>query len=253
MTRYSALIVLSLLAPAVLDAQAPLSAQEIHDRITTIIRHRATRPLPSGDTAVVWYNGPTLYEITAYSPTGTSTSLLRNDSLIGTEEVQWDGPRPRSFEVTWTAGGTVDLHLAGALEDTMLVVTGTRSRKYHIPRIPWTVADFGMDALLGHLASKLPEGAPAVPVAIYRPYVDRWDTLLVSLTTGLEESKYLQTVDGPDTTTFVFNPGGALVQVARSKTGDELRPLEMTARYSDYCYFRVSTPGDGHTYPHSCH
>jgi hypothetical protein len=243
-------LLLALASPAL--AQSPLTPQEVHDRVTAIITRRATVSLPSGDTTVTWNGGPVLYHITAQAPDGISSAMLRNDSLLGLATVRWATDGPIAFDVSWRAGGVAAAEIHGRRTDSLLTITGTRQASLRVPTVPWAVADFGMEEQLAPLLHQLPADHIIRTVAIYRPFGGRWDTLTVRLTQGLEDAYYLENIAGRDTTVSVFTSRGVLVQVVKKWTDQERRPLESSRLYSDYCYFRMSTPGGQGLLNHAC-
>jgi hypothetical protein len=231
----------ALVSPA--SAQGVLTPQEVHDRVTAIILRRATVPLPAGDTTVSWNGGPILYHISVRTADGISSAMLRNDSLLGSATVRWAEGTPVAFDVTWRAAEAVAVEVHGRRNDSLFTIAGTSSATFRIPTLPWAVADYGMEEQLVPLLRQLPADNTVHAVAIFRPFGGRWDTLTVKLTQGLEEAYYLETISKADTVVSVFTNAGVLVQVVKKHTNQERRPLERSRLYSDYCYFRISTPG----------
>ncbi len=159
-------LTLALLAlPAALAAQAP-----------------AHRSLPRGDTSVTMAGEKVLLTHTvARSREGIESGLERDDGLQGTARSEFDQDLPRSYTVLWTRADT-SIALQVQRRGTRLQVSGARTATVPIPRnTRWAIADLGMDEHLIPALRTLPEGTRGLPVAVFRPYSDRWDRLLVSV------------------------------------------------------------------------
>ncbi|HEY0150590.1 MAG TPA: hypothetical protein VGB92_01255 [Longimicrobium sp.] len=159
-------LALALLAlPAALAAQAP-----------------AHRSLPRGDTSVTMAGEKVLLTHTvARSREGVESGLEREDGLQGTARSEFDEDLPRSYTVLWTTADTA-IALQVQRRGTRLQVSGARTATVPIPRnTRWAIADLGMDEHLIPTLRTIPQGTQGVPLAVFRPYSDRWDRLTVSV------------------------------------------------------------------------
>jgi hypothetical protein len=156
---------LALLAlPAALAAQAP------------------ARTLPQGDTSVTMNGEKVLLTHTVVrSPEGVESGLERVDGLQGTARSEFDQDLPRRYTVLWTTADT-SIALQVQRRGGRLQVSGARTATVPIPRnTRWAVADLGMDEHLIPTLRTVPLGTLGLPLAVFRPYSDRWDRLTVSV------------------------------------------------------------------------
>lgn len=150
--------------PAALAAQAP------------------ARTLPQGDTSVTMNGEKVLLTHTvARSREGVESGLERQDGLQGTARSEFDMDLPRRYTVLWTTADT-SVALEVQRRGGRLQVSGARTATVLIPRnVRWAIADLGMDEHLIPALRTIPLGTQGLPVAVFRPYSDRWDRLTVSV------------------------------------------------------------------------
>jgi hypothetical protein len=211
------------------------SAQQVHDGITAIIQQHATRPIAVGDTFVGWWPRPVLYSTVRRSPNQVASSLVRADGLVGTAEAQWLGGRQTVTQVLWTQGDSTLLRWEGRIDRGALRFQGGRDTVLALPTLPWVIADYGMEDQMLPLIEQLVARPGRRRVVAYRPFAQKWDTMVVTVTR--KKHAILATIEnGPgDTDHWVITLDGALVRVTRDKyPGLERRPLELTARMADY-------------------
>ena len=159
-------LALALLAlPAALAAQAP-----------------AHRSLPLGDTSVTMAGEKVLLTHTvARSREAVVSGLERGDGLQGTARSEFEQDLPRSYTVLWTRADT-SIALQVRRRGARLQVSGARTVTVSIPRnTRWAIADQGMDEHLIPTLRTIPQGTQGIPLAVFRPYSDRWDRLTVSV------------------------------------------------------------------------
>lgn len=158
-------LTLALLAlPAALAAQAP------------------ARTLPRSDTSVTM-NGEKvlLTHVVARSREAVESGLEREDGLHGTARSEFDLDLPRRYDVLWTTADT-SIALQVQRRGGRLQVSGARTATVPIPRnVRWAIADLGMDEHLIPALRTIPLGTQGLPLAVFRPYSDRWDRLTVSV------------------------------------------------------------------------
>ena len=140
------------------------------------------RSLPQGDTSVtVAGEKVVLTHTVSRTRESVESGLSRDDGLLGTARSEFDLDLPRRYSVLWTRADTtvaLEVHRRGG----KLQVSGARTAMVPIPRnTRWAIADQGMDEHLIPTLRTLPEGTRGLPVAVFRPYSDRWDRLLVSV------------------------------------------------------------------------
>jgi hypothetical protein len=228
-----ALSLLSLSAPA-----QEMSPREKHDRLVAIIVQRAPEGMPAGDTTITWYKGPILYNITNTQGARIRTGFLRNDSLAGLADVTWAADGPASFDVTWLAANTVVVKLHGVRDGSHIEVTGTKSAMLDVPSLPWAVADMGMDELLVPVWRSLTMSDAPHRIAVYRPFVGRWDTLSVVRSAGREGSFRIREMTATDTMFYAVDSAGTLFQMLHPKYSSERMPLVETTLYVEYMRLR---------------
>ena len=225
---------------AACSAQAQEStAQQIHDRIAAIMARTGRLRLPSGDTTVTWRRdgGPVLYHTTAQNAHGMHAGMLRNDNFVGVNEVLTDGTTPVSFSATWMQGDSVLLNDRGARTDSLLVIEGRVKRTYPVPDIAWTVADIGMEELLIPIMRRLASGPASHPIAVYRPFKQRWDTLTVQVTRD-EDGLRVTFLGEPQKPVMFIASTGEMLRIIHAAGGSERRPLENSRLYLAYLTLR---------------
>jgi hypothetical protein len=236
----------SLVVPAILlvvnhqaVAQEPMSAQELHDRLVAVIERVAVRPVPAGDTLVSWFRGPVLYTTVARTREHVSSSLVRNDSVVGTAEATWAEDSLRTMDVLWSRGDSVTLSFRAVVYDGTIDVRreGTHSI-WDVPSGRWAIADYGMEDQLLPLLESLPEDRDE-RLAIYRPFAAKWDT--VGVTVAPAEQARVVTITAADGERFrwIISPKGVIVRITRDRHPEsERRPLELTSPFADYLRLR---------------
>lgn len=240
--RFVAVAAVLLLPGTRVLAQTPVELRQFHDQAVSAIAQMAGRPLTPGDTFLTWNPSPGgLVHTVRVTPTGVSSTLLRGDGMIGTAETQWRAGAVAGFEVRWTrqdAGGKgIDsaTTVSGVRQaGTLRVRTAGGVRSFAVPAGPWAVADYGMEEQLIPAVRALPARAASARLAVLRPYHVRWDTVVVSVrdTAGLR----LAEVMGSDKAheLMVIAPDGSLLWIFRFDQAGERRPLEGSARYSEF-------------------
>ena len=221
-------------------AQAQMTPQEMHDRIVAVYSPRAHRPLPAGDTLVSWYGNPVLFHTVRRGNGEVATGMLRADSLLGTALVTWRHDRPASGDVRWTHGDSIEVDVRLVVDGDTLPVSGREPRGWLLPKIPWAIADYGMEDLAVPLLKSLDfRGAAAVTIAAYRPYGAKWDTLQV--TENSVGDGVLYQLRGSDSKRdwWLVSRDGALVRLTREGQEFERRPLEQTALFNEYRRLRA--------------
>ena len=140
------------------------------------------RSLPQGDTSVTIAGEKVVFTHTvARTREAVESGMSRDDGLLGTARSEFDADLPRRYTVLWTRADTT-ISLEVQRRGGKLQVSGTRNAMVPIPRnTRWAIADLGMDEHLIPALRTLPEGTRGLPVAVFRPYSDRWDRLLVSV------------------------------------------------------------------------
>ncbi len=225
-----------------LHAQGALKTpREFHDRIAQLIAQIASRPLPPGDTSVTWRRTPILYHTVSHSDSLITSGFVRNDGLTGIETVAWGRNAPTRFQTTWVNGDSTLTQLTGEVQGTELVVTGSSRGRFSLPSIPWAICDYGMDEHLVPVLRTLAMDS-AQQVAVFRPFGFKWDTPNVRVARGPEGTLRVAEPEKVDTTRWVIDAAGDLLQLTRDTTIVERRPLEETRLYSLYRRVRVVPP-----------
>lgn len=236
--RFVFVSLLAHLAACSAQSQA-LTAQQIHDRIAAIMARTGGLQLPSGDTTVTWLSdqGPILYHTTARNADGLHVGMLRNDNFVGVNEVVTDGTTPVRFIATWMQGDSVLLNDRGARTDSLFVVEGRAQRAYRLPDIAWTVADIGMEELLIPIMRRLASGPASHPIAVYRPFNQRWDTLFVQVARD-EDGLRVTFLGEPEKPVMFIASTGEMLRIVGAAGGTERRPLENSRLYKAYLTIR---------------
>jgi hypothetical protein len=224
-----------LLLAAAGSVHAQANAQELHDRIVALFSSRAPRALPAGDTLVSWYGNPILFHTVRRGGSEIEMGMVRLDRLVGTAFVAWKNARPAAGEVRWTQGDAVVLDVRLAVDR----VSGNQPHSWHLPAMPWAVADYGMEDLTLPLLESLDLQRGVVSIAAYRPYGAKWDTLQVTKRAVGDGVLYeLRGSDGKRDW-WLASPSGSLVQLRREGQDFERRPLEQTALFEEYRRLRA--------------
>ena len=142
----------------------------------------AQAPLPQGDTSLTMVGGSvTLTHTVARLREAVESGVSRPDGLQGSARSEFDGDLPRRYAVRWSRADTT-VALQVDRRGNRLQVSGARTALVSIPRnTRWAVADLGMEEHLIPTLRTLPAGTRALPVAVFRPYSDRWDRMQVSV------------------------------------------------------------------------
>jgi hypothetical protein len=138
------------------------------------------RPLPGADTSVTvdtTRQSSILLHTSMRGANRMTSSLSRNDGMVGIAEIEFDGGAPVSYKATWAESG------AGLIEQSLtrgaggLVVHSSQRRDttLALPNVAWAIADYGMSELLAPAVLSLPRDGVAHPLAVYRPYPGHWD------------------------------------------------------------------------------
>jgi hypothetical protein len=159
---------------------------------------------------------------------------LRNDSLVGLADFAWDSTGPQAFTVAWLAADSFEVRIHGERSGSQLIISGTRDTTYNIPSLPWAVADYGMEEHIVPMLRRLPISDGIQRVAVYRPYGGQWDTLSLVLSAAEEGSIRVREAGDKDTTLWVIDHEGSLLQLTRAQSQGERRPLEKTPLYAAY-------------------
>ncbi len=221
-------------------AHAQMTPQELHDRIVAVYSTRAHRPLPAGDTSVSWYGNPVLFHTVRRGNGEVATGMLRADSLLGTALVTWRHDRPASGEVRWTHGDSIEVDVRLLIDGDTLRVNGREPRSWLVPKIPWAIADYGMEDLAVPLLKSLDfKGTAAVTIAAYRPYGATWDTLQVTEHSVGDGVLYELRSSDSKRDWWLVSRNGALVRLTREGQEFERRPLEQTALFDEYRRLRA--------------
>ncbi len=228
------LALLAVPAPGTLAAQTGrMSPREVHDRIQMIIQQLVHRDIPGGDTMVTWNPTPILYTTVTRTPHTVASSLIRNDGVVGTAAARWSAGRQREITVRWTKPDSTLFSASITAARTQLILQGTLDRVIPLPSIPWAVADYGMEDQLIPILNEIPGNRDQV--AVFRPFVGRWDTLTISV----RRTPRMIAADLTDPAGEVFHwfltTDGVLIRMTSDKFPElERRPLEGTVRIRDY-------------------
>ena len=253
---------------AVAPAQEQLDPEVIHARGTAILACYGCRPIPAGDTFVTWTPKPDYYTTVSRTDSTVASSLLSTYGVIGTAEAVWQGGRQREVNIRWTQSSATlmelnvrfeagVIHLAGVRdtalrapslpwpvadygrEDERPALAGVRDTALEAPSLPWAVADYGMEDQLLPLIQAACLRTRPVRLAIYRPYLSRWTTIIIACRTAGGATLVTETEPNGEHFFWTITADGALVRLTRDRqSGFERRPLEMTERVADYLRLR---------------
>ena len=224
----------SQLAAAQVAQLDPTKREEFHQHVVALLQSRG-RPLPAGDTAVSWTDtGPILYFTSHFANDTASSAMAREDGLVGSARAVWSRLVQTGFHTVWTRGDSVVLDVTGRVEGTKLVLHGTRDTAFALPTIPWLVADYGLeDQQLPMFRALALKGSQ---VAVFRPYVMKWDTVTIS---GHQTQAFLvvSAQHGPKIKeTYIIDGVGHLLLLRRLDVIMDRRPLEGTPLYEPYMH-----------------
>ena len=226
-------------APAAHAQSEPANDPAFHARVAQVITELAAgRALPRGDTLLSWSPKLSLFHVIGGSADSLRSALLRWDELLGITETRWAGGAPVYFETHWTRGDSTLVALSGHREGAVLRITGSRDTMIVLPELPWAVADYGMDEQLVPLIATFTPAREPRPMAVLRPYLMKWDTVVVTvdLRVGV---RVATTVSGKTRQTLVIPADRRLIWARRSDAVSELRPLEGSARHAEFVGLRA--------------
>jgi hypothetical protein len=236
LVRYLWLLIIGVLTlPPSVESQVaqldPSKQAEFHKHVASLlggIRY----PLPAGDTAVSWTDrGPILYFITQVSGDSITSSMAREDGLIGSAQEIWSDTIVAWFHVVWTRGDSILVDLTGRVQRDQLILHGTRDTSLALPTLPWVAADYGLEDQQLRMLRRVPTAEPRF--AVFRPYTLKWDTVTAS---SRRSGSYLivSARQGAKVReTYLIDDHGLLL-LRRTDVIMERRPLEGTARYQQY-------------------
>jgi hypothetical protein len=164
-----------LLAPS-LSAQ---SDAQLRPYVDALLAKVSAQGLPRGDTLVEFAKqGPILFFVVGGRPDDVTSSMVRNDGLVGTASSQWTSGRLTAFNVRWATAGAVQADIRGEVRGGTLLLRGARSAQLTLPTLPWGVADYAMEDQLVPLFLSLKLDSTQ-SIAVWRPFGQKWDTLSV--------------------------------------------------------------------------
>ena len=167
------------------DAPDTVPAGLESSEVSTVSDSPLTRflldPLPGTDTSITFaMQNKTiiLLHTTARSGKEITASLTRNDGMVGIASVDVDSSRVTGYRATWSDRNGLARQAVNVRRDSLLLVRqGQRDTSVAIPAdTAWAVADYAMDELLAPVLLALPRDGKPHPIAIFRPYLARWDT-----------------------------------------------------------------------------
>jgi hypothetical protein len=219
-------------------AQAePADVSDFHARVARFMATAVGTALPPGDTLLTWSPNPTLFHIVGGHVDSVRSALLRADRMLGLAQSRWASGVLTDFETRWTRGDSTLVALQGHREATGLRITGTRDTTLGLPALPWAVADYGMEEHLVPVLHSLAPAPTSRSIAVLRPYLLKWDT--VSVTLEHRAGALIAVIAaGKARETLVVPADMRLLWAKRSDVVSELRPLEGTARYSEFVRLR---------------
>ena len=204
-----------------------------HDVLASALAKVATRGIVlPGDTSVTWYAGnPSYFNISQRIPNGVQSGFVGGRGMTGTALAHWAAGRQTDVMVRWTDTSTTTIAMT-VRETTMLVASGSRVDTLALPSTPWVIADYGVDDQSIPLYLSL---SGTTRVAVYRPYVRKWDTVTVAV--GKKDG--VLTVEETDakgeTFTMSLTDDGAILRIVRSKSPTSVRrPLELSRLWRAY-------------------
>jgi hypothetical protein len=211
----------------------PARRDEFHQHVAELLGAQS-RIRSAGDTSISWTErGPILYFTTRRSGDTLSSTLAREDGLVGSAVTTWADASQTSFHITWTRRDSIEVDMDGVVRGHELVlVRGGRDTAMALPTLPWVVADYGLeDQQVPLFRALAPSGAR---VAVFRPYRMKWDTVTI---TGRVIGEYLviEAEQGPKVReTYILDDGARLLLLRRRDVVMERRPLEDTPLFDAY-------------------
>ena len=139
-------------------------------------------PIPGADTSVSvnTENGAAiLLHTVARGPEKISSSLTRNDGLVGVAAVGIRDSLVTSYSATWADTGFAtraqSISIRG--DSLLLARSGREDTTLSLPREgAWGIADYAMQELLAPVLLAIPRDSAPHPLAVFRPYAGHWDT-----------------------------------------------------------------------------
>jgi hypothetical protein len=165
---------------------AGLFSEEVMRMSDTPRTHFLLRALPGTDTAVtvdVSRNAPILLHTVARDESAVTSSLTRNDGLVGVAHARFDGALVRAYDATWADTGETLVTQQVTLDGARLVVrrSGVPEERLSVPEGAWGIADYSMQELLAPALLGVARDGTAHPFAVYRPFSGHWDTGTVTV------------------------------------------------------------------------
>ena len=160
---------------------AGLFSEEL-ERVSDAPRTRfLLRALPGADSAVtidMERKLPVLLHTVGNDETGVTSSLSRNDGMVGVAHAEFDHSIVRSYDATWADSGEtlVTQHISRKGNQLLVRRSGAADDRLPIPEGAWGVADYSMQELLAPTLLVIPRDGAAHPFAVYRPFSGHWDT-----------------------------------------------------------------------------
>lgn len=139
-------------------------------------------PIPGSDTSVSvnTENGAAiLLHTVARGPEKISSSLTRNDGLVGVATVGIRDSLVTSYSATWADTGSATRSQSISIRgDSLLLVRSEREdTTLSLPNDgAWGIADYAMQELLAPVLLAIPRDGAPHPLAVFRPYAGHWDT-----------------------------------------------------------------------------
>jgi hypothetical protein len=205
---------------------SPYDSPEFHDRVVAVLRQFATRPLPPGDTLVLFNPEPVLFYTAGYGSDVTRSAMLRGDGLIGTQETRWANGLVSSFSTLWTRGDSTVRRVRGTVDGRRLRLTSARDMVLALPSLPWGVADYSLEEQLAPIFLALRPQPTPQRVAVFRPFLSKWDTVSVEVrAVAGGKARLVRTANGKMRETLLFDERGRLLLARRLDIVGERRPL----------------------------
>jgi hypothetical protein len=217
---------------------------------------------------VTWSPKPDQYTTVSRTDSTVASSLVSTYGVIGTAEAVWQGGRQREVRIRWTKSSATlmelnvrfeagVIHLAGmrdtalrapslpwtvadyGREDELPALAGVRDTALQAPSLPWAVADYGMEDQLLPLIEAAGVHARKLRLAIYRPYLSKWDTITVACRRTQGATLATETDPDGEHAFWTITADGVLVRLTRDRYPEfERRPLELGKRVADYLRLR---------------
>jgi len=202
---------------------------QLRRRVASILAQAGDRALPSGDTLVAFAKqGPILYYTIGGTRDSITSSMVRNDGLVGWASSQWVRGRPTAFSARWADPQGVKVDIRGEVTGREVRLHGAKTDLLVAPEFPWGIADYGMDDQLVPLLRTLARDT-AQAIAVWRPYGQKWDTLTVR-THAVDSVLFVSY--GP--ITWGISADGRLLLMEDREHSAQRRPLEGNSHFAEY-------------------